>query len=326
MRNEYAQIFLATNDFDRAREQLDRSAKIDSQFAPTYVLLGDWDRIRGDTQNAAANYYRALQIDMASLTNSDGTLKEGAASILYQPAFIARTIDAFRKISEANPTAVAPHYALGDLYKRNNQRDWARKEYDQIIRLDPKNYIAYLTLVNFLSETGQIDDAVTQVRRAYDLAVQARSTDAQRIQEFSNQLQALQKAIQTAQKSPDDLNARRTLANAWKARGQLELALPEFQAVARLAPNDYDAPKNLVLIGAQLNRLDDAQAALPSATALAPDNEKPIWQNIQVAINAQRTRQFDQSIKAIQAAIALAGDADKPALQAYLTLLQNTSK
>jgi hypothetical protein len=72
--------------------------------------------------------------------------------------------------------------------------------------------------------------------------------------------------------------------------------------------------------------LDNAQAVLPSATSLAPDTEKPIWQNIQVAINAQRTRQFDQAIKAVQAAIALSSDADKPAFQSYLTLLQNASK
>jgi tetratricopeptide (TPR) repeat protein len=202
----------------------------------------------------------------------------------------------------------------------------ARPEYDQIIKLAPTDFIAYLSLVNFLSEGGQIDEAVTNARRAYELAAQARNQDAPRIQEFSNQLQSLQRLIQAAQKTPDDPNARRTLASAWKARGQIAIALPEYQAVARLAPTDYDAQKNIVLIGVQLNRLDEAQTALVSAATFAPANEKPIWQNIQVAINAQRTRQYDQAIVATQAALALASDADKPALQAYLTLLQTAGK
>jgi tetratricopeptide (TPR) repeat protein len=326
LRNEYAQTLISSGDLNSAQQQLEGSIKIDAQFAPTYILLGEIYRIQGNNPQAAENYFQAIGVDGASLMNQDGTLKEGASNILYQPDYIKRTIDAFQQVVAKNPTSPSPHYALADLYKRNNQRDLARKELDQIIRLDPTNYVSYLTLVNFLSEGGQIDDAVTFCRRANDLAAQARSSDTPRIQEFCNQLQAVQKLVQAVQKTPDDVTARRNLANTWKARGQLAFALSEFQALARLASNDYEAQKNLVLLNLQLSRLDNAQAALPSATALAPDNEKPIWQNAQVAINAQRARQFDQAIKAVQAAMALASEADKPAWQAYLTLLQNTSK
>ena len=163
------------------------------------------------------------------------------------------------------------------------------------------------------------------MRRVVDLATQARSPDLARFQDFYNQLQNLQRLIQAAQKSPNDANAHRSVAALWKARGQPQFALPEYQTIARLAPTDYDAQKNVALLALQLNRLDDAQAAVVAAARLAPENEKAIWQNLQVAINAQKSRQFDQAIRAAQAALALAGDADKPALQAYVTAVREKS-
>ncbi|HEX7592669.1 MAG TPA: hypothetical protein VF429_00715, partial [Anaerolineae bacterium] len=72
----------------------------------------------------------------------------------------------------------------------------------------------------------------------------------------------------------------------------------------------------------QLNRLDDAHTAVVAAAALAPANETAVWQSLQVAINAQKAKQIDQAIQAAQAALALAGDADKPALQAIITAWQ----
>ena len=168
-----------------------------------------------------------------------------------------------------------------------------------------------LALVNFLSENGQIDAAVPAMRHLMDLLSPQRTPDFQRFQDFYGQLQNLQRQIEAVRKSPNDASARRTLAQTWKARGQAQFALPEYQALARLAPNDYDAQKNVALLSLQTDRLDDAQRALVSAAALAPENEKPMWQNIQVALNAQKTNQFDAALKAAQAALALAPDADK---------------
>jgi len=148
-----------------------------------------------------------------------------------------------------------------------------------------------------------------------------RTPDYQRFQDFYGQLQNFQKQIDAVRKSPNDIAARRALAQTWKARGQPQFALPEYQALARLAPNDYDAQKNVAFLSLQTNHPDDAQRALVSAAALAPENEKPVWQNIQVALNAQKTNQFDAALKAAQAALALAPDADKATLQAWVNAI-----
>ena len=243
-------------------------------------------------------------------------------NLLAKPEVAQRIIEAYRDAAQKNPTSLQVRYALAELYKQSGQLERARQELEQATKIAPNDYAVHLALVNFFSETGQIDAAVNAMRRVMELVSPTQTADYSRFQDFYAQLQRMQGAIQATQKSPNDVTAHRTLAVMWRARGQPQFALPEYQAIARLAPNDYDAQKNAALLSLQLNQTDDAQRALVAAAALAPENEKAMWQNVQVALNAQKTGQLDQASKAAQAALALASAADKPALQAYVTFLQ----
>ena len=320
--NEWSQTYSQSGDWDKARAALEKSLKIDPRFAQTYFLLGEYYRVQSNPARAAENYLKAITLDPGALTDPDGTPAPGPMSILATSEYLSSALRAFRAASEQNPKAVFPHYAIADLYKRTQQLDLARREFEQAVELAPTDYLVNLAYVNFLSENGQIDAAVPAMRRLLDLLSPQRTQDFQRFQDFYGQLQNLQKQIEAVRKSPNDMNARRALAQTWKARGQPQFALPEYQALARLAPNDYDAQKNVALLSLQTNHLEDAQRALVSAAGLAPENEKAVWQNIQVALNAQKTNQLDAARQAAQAAVALAPDADKSALQAWVNALQ----
>ena len=324
--NEWSQTYFQSGDLDKTRATLEQSLKVDSQFPQTYLYLGEYYRAANDPERATQNYLKAIELDSAALAEPDGSPVSSALTVLTRPEIAPRAIVAFRAAVEANPASVAPHYALSEIYKRNGQTDLARQELELVVKNSPGDYMARLALVNFYSESGQIDAAVSAMRSVMDLLSPTRTSDYQRFQDFYAQLQNLQRAVQNAQKSPNDVSAHRTLAAMWKARGQAQFALPEYQTVARLIANDYDAYKNLTLLNLQLNNPDDAQRALTTATTLAPENEKPIWQNLQMALNSQKAQQLDQALKQAQAALALSGDADKPALQAYVTLLQGQMK
>ena len=325
LRDELAQTYLQDNQPAKAREQLEVSEKLDQQYAPTFVYLGDYYRGAGDNARAAGYYLDALALDPSSLMNPDNTLQDGPLSVLSQPAVLSRAVISYTNVIAENPRSVPAYMGLAGLYKRAGQLDLAQQTLEQAVRNSPNDYLVGLSLVNFLSEHGQIDDAVIAMRHVVDLATQAHSLDLQRFQDFYSQLQNLQRLIQAAQKSPNDVTAQRNLASMWKARGQPQFALPVYLTIARLAPTDYDAQKNVALLSLQQNQLDSAQAGIAAAALLAPANEKAIWQNLQVALDAQKTRQFDQAIRAVKAALALASDADKPALQAYIAVLQDKS-
>ncbi|MCL4396029.1 MAG: O-antigen ligase family protein [Chloroflexi bacterium] len=325
LRDELAQVYFLSGQLDKGYAQLQESIKRDQRYAPTYASLGDYYRSEGDAAKAADNYLAALALDPTTLTNPDNTLQDGPLSVFEQPAIQARAIASYTNLIAQDPGSAAARLSLSEIYQRAGKLDLAKSQLEEAFKRSPNDYLLGLDLVNFLSENGEIDEAVTVMRQVVDLAKAAQSTDLTRFQDFSTQLQNLQSRIQAAAKSPDDPEAQRNLAALWKARGQPQFALPVYQTVARLAPGDYDAQKNVALLALQLNRPDDAQSAIVAAAPLAPENEKAIWQNLQVALNSQKAQQYDQALKAAQAALALAASADKPALQAYVTFLQGAS-
>lgn len=319
--NEWSQTYSQSGDWERARALLEKSLTIDDQYAQTYFLLGEYYRVKGDTARAAENYLRAVPGDPSPLAEPNGTPNANAMQVLAQPPYWSRAVEAFQAASERNPRATFPHIALADLYKRANQLDAARRELERAVQIAPNDVMVRLALVNFLSETGQIDAAVVAMRALLDLLSPQRTPDFQRFQDFYGQLLTLQKQIEAVRKSPNDVAARRALAQTWKARGQPEFALPEYQAIARLAPQDYDAQKNIALLSLQTNRLEDAANVIVQAASLAPDNEKGMWQNLLAALDAYKMQRLDAARQAAQAALALAPQADKAMLQAWVNLL-----
>jgi tetratricopeptide (TPR) repeat protein len=319
--NEWSQTHAQSGDWERARALLEKSLTIDDQYAQTYFLLGEYYRVNGDMARAAENYLRAIPGDPSPLAEPNGTPNANAMQVLALPAYWSRAVQAFQATSEKNPRAPFPHIALADLYKRANQLDVARRELERAVEVAPNDVMVRLALVNFLSETGQIDAAVVAMRALLELVSPQRTADFQRFQEFYGQLLTLQKQMEAVRQSPNDVAARRALAQTWKARGQPEFALPEYQALARLAPQDYDAQKNIALLSLQTRRLEDAANAIVQAAALAPENEKGLWQNLQVALNAYKMQQLDTARQAAQAALALAPQPDKATLQAWVDTL-----
>ncbi len=321
LRNEWAQTLYQSGDLEKMRAALEDSLKIDAQFAQTYLLLGEYYRARGDAPAAVEHYLKAITLDPNTLAEFDGTPLPGPIGLLAQPAYAARAIETYRAVTRVYTRSLTSYWALAELSRRAGELEQSRAALEQAVQVAPDDYFAHLQLVNFFSEQGQIDAAVTEMRRVLDLLPPSRNADYPRFQQFYNQLQTLQRAIQTAQKTPNDLAARRTLAAMWKARGQPAFALAEYQAVARLLPNDYDAHKNSALLNLQLLKIDDAERALVTAIALAPVNDKPFWQNVQMALNDYKTKQFGNAAKSAQAALALALDADKPVVQAFVQKL-----
>jgi tetratricopeptide (TPR) repeat protein len=321
LRNEWALTYLLIGDRAKMREQLDISFKLDARFAQTYLYSGEYYRETGDFARAADEYLNGLALDPGVLSEPSGAPLPDPFAVLARTELAPRAISAYSAALEKNPRQLSARLALVELYKRAGQPDLARRELERAVQAAPNDPNAHLALVNHLSQTGQIDGAVTAMTRMIELYPPT-SPEYPRLQEFLKQLQNLQRAIQLAKNSPNDVNAQRAVAAIWKARGQPQFAIPAYDAIATLAPNDYDALKNLALLNAQANQFDAAERALARAVALAPENEKVMWQNVQAALNSLKQKQFDTALKSAQAALALAGDADKPALQAFVAYLQ----
>lgn len=320
--NEWSQVYFIEGDIPNTRAMLDKSLSLDQEFAQTYQYVGDLDNSQHDDARAMDAYIKAIQQDPNALTGPDGLPMTNALLLFIKPENASRAIEAYRSAALKNPDSIAPNLAISEIYKRTGQLDLARKELEQVVQRNPQDLNANLALVNFLSTNGFIDPAIESMKHVLEL-VPPNNSDYARMQDFNSQLLTLQKAMEAVRKTPNDLAAHRTLAAMWRSRGQPQFALPEYQAVARLAPGDYDALKGAALMNLVLGNLDDAQRGITAAAASAPDKEKAIWQNLQSALNNQKTQQFDKAVKDAQAAAALAVDADQAVIQAYVSQLQS---
>ena len=320
--NEWSQVYLQRGDLNPAREKLTRSLELDPQYAQTYLYLGQADQARGDLSRAAQSYLQAIALDPAALSDSDHLPITEPSLLLSQSEFAPRAVEAYRAILDKDLKSVAGHIALGELYRRGGQTDLAQLEFQRAVQSAPTDYTAHLAFANFNSQSGLIDAAVVSMRHVLDVYPDTRSEIYSRFQEFYSQLQTVQRAIQAAQKSPNDVAAHRTLAAMWRARGQPQFALPEYETVVRLAPNDYDALKNLALLNLQMGNWDAAGRALKTASALAPEIERAVWRNLQSALEYQNARQMDRALASAESALAVAGNDDKPAVQGYIARLK----
>jgi len=319
--NEWSQVYYLAGDIPNTRAMLDKSLSLDQQFAQTYQYVGDLYNSQHDDARAMDAYIKAIQQDPNSLTGPDGLPMIGALLLFVKPEYTPRAIEAYRAAAAKNPDSIAPNLAISEIYKRTGQLDLARKELEQIVQRNPQDLNANLALVNFLSTNGFIDPGIEAMRHVLEL-VPPNNPDYARMQDFNSQLLTLQKTIEAVRKSPNDVAAHKTLAAMWRSRGQPQFALPEYQAIVRLAPTDYDAVKGAALMNLVLANLDEAQRGIIAAAALAPDKEKAIWQNLQSALNNQKTQQFDKALKDAQAAQALAVEADQAIIQIYVNQLQ----
>lgn len=320
--NEWSQVYILAGDLTNARAMLDKSLSLDKEFAQTYQYVGDLYTSQHDDARGLDAYLKAIQQDPNSLTGPDGLPLIGALVLFAKPENAPRVIEAYRAAGIKNPDSIAPNLAISEIYKRTGQLDLARKELEQVVQRSPQDLNANLALVNFLSTNGFIDPAVEAMRHVLEL-VPPNNPDNARMQDFNSQLLSLQKAMEAVRKAPNDVAAHRTLAAMWRSRGQPQFALPEYQAIVRLAPTDYDALKGAALMNLILNNLDEAQRGITSAAAIAPDKEKAIWQNLQSALNNQKTQQLDKAVKDAQAAMALAVEADQAIIQIYVNQLQS---
>ncbi len=321
LRNEWALTYMLADNSAKMREQLDISINLDSTFAQTYLYMGEYFRVTGNLAQAVDWYLQALARDPAILSDPSGAPLPDSFNVLARPEYLTRTIDAYRAVLTKGPNLTA-RLVLAELYETSGQPDRARQELEQAVQTSPKDLNAHLALVNFLSQTGQIEPAVKAMQKLLEIYAPT-NPDYPRLQEFQRQLQSLLTAIQNAQKAPNDPKPHRDLATLWRARGQPQFAVPEYEIIARLAPSDYDAQKNLVLLNLQQGKTDEAQRALVAAVLFAPENEKSLWQNVQAALNAHKARQFDEAMRNANAAVALAAEADRAALQAYVQLLKD---
>lgn len=178
----------------------------------------------------------------------------------------------------------------------------------------------YTTLANFYSRTGRVSEAITATDNALSKIPESDTTTRKRYEDFRFTLVALQNALNAANASPKDAELQRAVAQQWLARGQINFALPAFQKVIELKPDDYPARRTVALLLISADQLDAAQEQVDLAQKIAPASDAQFWTQLAAVLQDIQNQRLNEAVPILQELAQSANTQDFALMKALETL------
>lgn len=223
--------------------------------------------------DAKREYEKAIALDPkmgAAYLNLGLTLLDSDPSGAIEP---------FKKAGELLPDQTEPKYLLGVAYERSGKPGQAIEQYRAAAHLDAKNFEAHLALARTLLREKQPGVAEPQFRAAVALR-------------------------------PDSADAHLGLARCLLAEKQKDAAADEIAGYLAVQPNDTQARIEHAGLLAELRKNTEALAELDRAAL--PDGEKLLALKIRARVYFQMQRYDDAAAALLKAAALAPQDADIP--------------
>ena len=191
---------------------------------------------------------------------------------------------------------------------RNGAIDEARRLYERVLGLDPRNEAACANLAIIAAQRGDLAGA----ERLFRHAVALRPTSAEGFNNLGSVLLQQGKAADAVAAHrraialrPDYPEAHLALGNALQQQGDLDAALVAYRRAIALRPTDADAHNTLGVVLQRRGELDAALTAYRAALVRRPDYAQAQF-NIGVILHEQR--ELDAAAAAYRQVIALRPD------------------
>jgi len=120
--------YLANNLIEQANEYQKKAQKLNSKYAPVYVLLGDISLALDSTGKACSNYDLAIYFDENS---KEAYIKYARA---YKVVNAALSIEKLETLKAKDPTFLLVDKEMADIYYATNKFDKAAKLYENYLK------------------------------------------------------------------------------------------------------------------------------------------------------------------------------------------------
>jgi len=231
----------AVKDFSEALASEPKASSIHYQLALAYRGLGDLAhaqqqlQARGETEPDIQDPL----LDRISL------LKQGRLSLVQRGGAAMResrfadAVSAYEQLVRLDPSDPLAYEYLGVALSRQGKRDEALKEYAQALRLDPSSASAHYDIAILLIQERREEDAIVHLRQAVQL-------------------------------DPEHVMAHFQLANLLMRRGKDADAEKEYEAVVALDPRNGFARLMQAMAAVHTGSYARARALLEDAAAALP--------------------------------------------------------
>ena len=208
-------------------------------------------------------------------------------------------IKEYETIAKLKPNDVETHLLLGQLYGLAHDSAKAEAEFKAAQKIDPNSEEVVLSIARLYSEQGDLAHAAKVIE---DVPADDRSARMDfalagiydQLKQPKNAVKAYRAAVD---EDPDNADARRGLAAALAASGQMDEAAKVYAQILGSDPQDAQALIRQADIQRQQGHYEQALATLKKAATLVSDNVELSYNE---ALVYDALGRFDESIKTLK--------------------------
>jgi tetratricopeptide (TPR) repeat protein len=233
------------------------------------AILTAQETIKRDPKNIAAHKLLG-RVYLHSL----GDMQNGASQQVLDLA-----IGEYKQISALDPTDIQSHLVLGQLYTVNHESQQAQQEFEAAQKIDPNSEDVALNLARLYGESGDLKRAIDTLKSVPEDDRSAKLSFAlgagyDQMKDTKDAVTAYQQAVDM---DPDNLDAKRALAQALLNNNQLSDAEHAYQEIASADPQDAQALVRIAECQRRQGHYEPALATLKKAQALSTDSEEILF-------------------------------------------------
>lgn len=298
LRFNLARAYVAKNDMEQARLQLEAAIKIRPDFilardmlARIYLNKGDYAKALKEAEGAIALNQNDLP---ARLSRSSALMGIGDSQKARQE------LESVLAIAPNNPDA---RYQAGYLAWSEKDYKRARQVFDDLYKSNPKDSRGLIGLIETMASENRMADAIKLLqdsvarepeRRDYRMAL---ANLYVRDQRYDDAVKLLQELLKTEPKSADLLLR---LAETQRRKGDVNAAIETFRLASQAAPADARPLLQLGLLMDGTGRRDQAKPIYEQILKIQPDH--PIALNNLAFIKAEEGQDLDEALTMAQRA------------------------
>ena len=222
-----------------------------------------------------------------------GDMQSGQSGQMLQLA-----IGEYEKITQLKPSNIENRLVLGQLYALNHDSVKAEAQFRMAQKVDPNSEETVLNMARLYSEQGDLQRTektlsslpVTDRTARIEFALGGTYDQLKRPKDAAD---AYRRALDI---EPENMDAKRGLANALLADGKLKEALVEFTEIVTAEPQDADSYVHISEVQRRQGNYKLALETLEKAKALVPDSQSLSYNQ---ALTFDALGRYDDALKVL---------------------------
>lgn len=237
---------------DQAIEEFKAALKVDPRLAEAAINL---TQVLSSQKKYSAAIYYLKQALAANPSKGSALRLQVALGIAYgQNNEPQKSIEVLQRAVSDHPNSIDAHFNLGTVYANQKTPEGYRsaaKEYQTVLRLDPKSNPARLSLAKVLINLHRYDDAIKYLDayiRHESRRYEGYYNLGRAYVEQGNYKQAITPLSHAANLAPGNYHVRYEYGFALARAGRINEAMRELRAAEKINPGDAQAHYQLALL------------------------------------------------------------------------------